>query len=290
VYGKPSAIQLDPIEKEPQHHMLPGTYILCFGTAGCNFHCRFCQNWHLSQRSFEEMDYYFMASPEAVVPEATKLNIPTLSFTYNDPIAFYEYMYDMAKAAKSEGLNILWHSNGTLNPAPLKDMLRFTDAVTIDLKGFQNRIYYRYCSAELEPALQSLKIIREAGVWLEIVNLVIPTVNDDPDDIRKMCIWIRDNLGTTVPTHFSRFFPQYKLTNLPPTPVETLEKIYHIARDVGLEYVCLGNVPGHRLNSTYCPKCGNILIERIHFQVVKNNLEDGNCSACGHPIPGIWQT
>ncbi len=169
-------------------------------------------------------------------------------------------------------------------------MLRFTDAVTIDLKGFQNRIYYRYCSAELEPALQSLKIIRDAGVWLEIVNLVIPTVNDDPDDIRKMCVWIRKNLGTNVPMHFSRFFPQYKLTKLPPTPVETLEKAHHIARDVGLEYVCIGNVPGHRLNSTYCPKCENILIERIHFQVVKNNIKDGNCSACGNPIPGIWQT
>jgi pyruvate formate lyase activating enzyme len=288
VYGRPSAIQIDPIEKEPQYHMLPGTLILCFGTAGCNFRCRFCQNWHLSQRGIEEMEYFYSASPEQAVNEALRLGIPTISFTYNEPTSFYEYMYDIARLAKSRGLNILVHSNGAMNPEPLKELLRYTDAVTIDLKGFTEEFYDELSSAELKPVLRSLKIIKEAGVWLEIVNLVIPTWNDDPKDIRRMCEWIKANLGPEVPLHYSRFFPQYKLTELPPTPIETLERAYKIAKEVGLEYVTIGNVPGHELNSTFCPGCGSVLLRRTHFQVLKNNIRNGACSTCGRKIPGIW--
>jgi pyruvate formate lyase activating enzyme len=290
VHSRPSAIQIDPIEKEPQYHMLPGTYILCFGTAGCNFHCIFCQNWHLSQRSLEEMEYYFDCSPEAAVHTALDRGIPTLSFTYNEPTSYYEYVYDIAVIAKKHGLNILWHSNGALNPEPLKNLLKVTDGITIDLKGFSDTFYRKYSSAELKPVLRTLQIIKEEGRWLEIVNLMIPTANDDPEDVRRMCEWIKKNLGSDVPLHLSRFFPQYKLTNLPPTPVQTLERSYEIAKKVGLEYVTIGNVPGHRYNSTFCPSCGRIIIKRVHFQVVEFHIENGKCSFCGHKIPGLWKT
>ncbi len=288
VYGRPSAVHIDPVEKEPQYHFLPGSEILCIGTAGCNFRCRHCHNWHLSQRSIEEMAYVYDLMPEKAVEQALKNKVPTMSFTYNEPTSFYEYVYDIAKLAKEKGLRIIWHSNGAINPAPLKELLKYTDGVTIDLKGFSQRAYDN-SSAELEPVLRTLKIIKKEGKWLEIVNLVIPTINDDLEEIRKMCIWIKENLGVDVPLHFSRFFPAYRLTQLPPTPISTLEKAYEIARKVGLNYVSIGNVPGHKYNSTFCPKCGKKLIHRTHFMVLSNDIEDGKCRFCGQEIPGIWK-
>ncbi|RKY64252.1 MAG: AmmeMemoRadiSam system radical SAM enzyme [Candidatus Latescibacterota bacterium] len=287
VYARPSAVHIDPIEKEPQYHMLPGTEILCFGTVGCNFRCRHCHNWHLSQASPGDLETYDIP-PERAVEIALKKNIPTLSFTYNEPTAFYEYVYDVAVLAKSKGLRILWHSNGSMNPEPLKRLLRYTDAVTIDLKGFTKKAYDN-SSAELEPVLRTLKIVKQEGKWLEVVNLVIPTINDDPSDIRRMCEWIKENLGEDTPLHFSRFFPNYRLIHLPPTPIRTLEKAHEIALDVGLHYVTIGNVPGHKYNSTFCPRCGKRLIYRVHFQVLENNVRNGRCKFCGYSIPGIWE-
>ena len=288
VHSRPSAVHIDPIEKEPQLHNLPGTLILCIGTVGCNFRCKQCHNWHLSQSSPGDLRTYDM-SPEEVVAMALRGNIPTISFTYNDPIVFYEYVYDVAVLAKEAGLNILWHTNAAIEPEPLKELLKYTDAMTVDLKGFSEKVYSETYSAELAPVLRSLKIIKEEGIWLEIVNLIIPTVNDDPNEIREMCEWIKENLGAEVPVHFSRFVPAYKLTHLPRTPVKTLEMAREIAKDVGLHYVTIGNVPGHKHNSTFCPKCDKRLIHRIHFQVLKDNLEEGKCKSCGHKIPGIWE-
>ncbi|UCG64264.1 MAG: AmmeMemoRadiSam system radical SAM enzyme [Deltaproteobacteria bacterium] len=289
VYGRPSAVHIDPIEKEPSLHMLPGTSILCFGTAGCNFRCKFCHNWHLSQRSIEEMKYVYDLLPEDAVKIALKKGIPTLSFTYNEPTSFYEYVYDIARLSKKRDLRILWHSNGGMNPEPLKELLKYTDAVTIDLKGFTKEFYRGTSSAQLEPVLKTLRIIREEGTWLEIVNLLIPTLNDNPQDVKEMCLWIKENLGEYTPLHFSRFFPAYKLTNLPPTPIEKLEEAHKIGEGVGLEYVTIGNVPGHKYNSTFCPNCGKRLIHRIHFAVSSNKLAEGKCKFCGHKIPGIWK-
>lgn len=289
VYGKPSAIHIDPIEKEPQLHNLPGSEILCFGTAGCNFRCQFCHNWHLSQRSIEEMGYCYEMPPIKAVELALERKIPTISFTYNEPTSFYEYVYDIAKLAKAKGLRILWHSNGAINSGPLRELLKYTDAVTIDLKGFTDKFYQEVSSAELEPVLRTLKIIKEEGIWLEIVNLVVPTLNDNPEDIRRMCEWIKGNLGEDVPLHFSRFSPAYKLTKLPSTPIETLEQAHKIAKVVGLDYVTIGNVPGHKYNSTFCPKCGERLIHRVHFQVLEDNVVEGRCKFCGQGIPGIWE-
>jgi pyruvate formate lyase activating enzyme len=234
------------------------------------------------------MSIVYDVSPEKAVKMAIDRKIPSLSFTYNDPISFYEYVYDTARIAKQKGLRILWHSNGTLNPEPLKELLKYTDAVVFDLKGFTDSFYRETSSAKIEPALESLKGIKRRGVWLEIVNLVIPTLNDDSEDIGRMCLWIRDNLGKDVPLHFSRFYPSYKLTNLPPTPVKKLEEAHRIATETGLEYVSIGNVPGHRYNSTYCPKCKKRIIYRFHFQVLSNNIQDGKCKFCGYPIAGIW--
>ncbi len=287
VYSSPSAVHVDPIEKEPQLHMLPGSEILCLGTAGCNFRCRHCHNWHLSQARPEDLDTYHLL-PEDVIELAIQKDIPTISFTYNEPTVFYEYVYDIAVLAKKKGLRILWHSNGSMNPEPLRTLLKYTDAVTIDLKGFTKKAYQN-SSAELKPVLKTLKIIKQEGRWLEIVNLVIPTINDNPDDIKRMCEWIKENLGEEVPLHFSRFFPNYKLLHLPPTPIETLKDAYKIAKDTGLHYVTIGNVPGHKYNSTFCPKCKRRLIHRVHFQVLENNVVEGRCGFCNHKIPGIWR-
>lgn len=288
VYGRPSAIEVDPIEKEPQCHFLPGSEILCFGTAGCNFRCKHCQNWQLSQCPIEEMHAYNL-SPEQAIRIAQEKKIPTISFTYNEPTSFYEYVYDIARLAKEKGIRVIWHSNGTMAAEPLKELLKYTDGVTIDLKGFTEKFYREVSAAELEPVLKTLKIIKEQGVWLEIVNLIIPGLNDDPKDIQRMCQWIKQNLGADTPLHFSRFFPAYKLTNLSPTPVETLEKAYQIASKEGLHYVTIGNVPGHKYNSTFCPKCQQRLIHRLHFTVLSNDIVDGKCKFCGYKIAGVWE-
>jgi len=195
---------------------------------------------------------------------------------------------DIAKIAKKENIKILWHSNGYIKPEPLKELLQYTDAVTIDLKGFSQKAYDN-SAARFEPVLYTLKTIKESGVWLEIVNLVIPTINDSQQEIEGMCKWIRDELSPEVPLHFSRFFPSYKLTNLSPTPVSTLKKAHDIARETGLHYITLGNVPGHEYNSTFCPQCGKKIIHRIHFNVMENNISNGKCPSCEHEIPGIWE-
>lgn len=287
VYGKASALQIDPVEKEPQHHFLPGTNILCVGTAGCNYTCKHCHNWHLSQHAVEEIGHRDLP-PEKIVEMALERGTGTISFTYNEPTVFYEYMYDTAHLAKENGLRVIWHSNGAMEQDPLEALLQYTDGVTIDLKGFSEKAY-KNSEADLEPVLETLSTIKEHGVWLEIVNLIIPTVNDCPDEIRRMCEWIYQTLGSEVPVHFSRFHPTYKLRMLPATPVETMEKAYDIARGSGLEYVSLGNVPGHRYNSTFCPSCDKRLIHRVHFNVISNKIDNGNCPSCAHPIPGVWE-
>jgi pyruvate formate lyase activating enzyme len=220
---------------------------------------------------------------------AREKETPTISFTYNDPISFYEYAYDIAKLAQEKGVRILWHSNGTFNPEPLQELLQYTDAVTIDLKGFTEEFYENASGASLEPCLKSLKIIREKGVWLEVVNLMIPGLNDKPKTINQMCRWIKENLGEDTPLHFSRFFPNYRLTSLAPTPIKWLDAARDMAKKAGLKYVTVGNVPGHEHNSTFCPGCGKAAIRRTHFEVEQINLKDGKCRFCGYSIPGIWE-
>lgn len=287
VYGKPGGLQADPIELEPMYHMFPGHRNLCVFTASCNFRCKHCHNWHISQRPPEEIrskNY----SPEEVVEEAIKKGCKSISHSINEPTVFYEYMYDIVKIAKEKGLLTLFHTNGSLSPQPLRELLKYMDGVTVDLKGFDEKFYRETSSAELEPVLKTMKIIKEEGAWLEIVNLVIPTLNDDLGKIRQMCIWIRDNLGEDTPVHFTRFSPAYKLTTLPHTPVKTLEAAREIALNVGLKYVYIGNLPGHEGNNTCCPQCKKRLVHRIHFTVLSNEIKDGRCGSCGYEIAGIW--
>jgi len=287
VYGKPSAVQIDPIEKKPLYHMLPGTQVMSLGTAGCNFKCRHCQNWHLSQASPGDLDTQDLP-PEKVVTLTLEKKLPGVCFTYNEPTVAYEYMVDTFVLAKKKGLRTLLHSNGSTKPEPLKKLLECTDAACIDLKGFTTKAYDN-SSAKLEPILETLKAIKKQGKWLEVVNLVVPTINDDLEDIKKMCAWFKEALGVETPLHFTRFFPAYKLTHLPPTPVKTLENARQIAVDTGLHYVIIGNVPGHKYNSTFCPKCGKPLLTRTQFEVLANDLVDGACKSCGHKVPGIWK-
>jgi len=288
VYGQPCAIQIDPVEKEPLFHLLPGTTTLCLGTAGCNLKCTFCQNWYMSVRTPEELDNTPL-SPEEAVNLAIEQGCSSMSFTYNEPTVFYEYMYDVAKLARERGLGTYFHTNGALNPEPLRELLKHMDAVCVDLKGFTAEFYRETSNSELEPVLSTLKTIREEGIHLEIVNLVIPTLNDDPGDIELMCHWIRDNLGEDTPLHFSRFFPTYKLLRLSPTPIKTLEMARQIARNAGLNYVYIGNVPGHPANSTFCPQCGRTLIERVHFSVMDNHIREARCPFCGGEVCGVWE-
>jgi len=286
VYGMVTA-QVDPVEKEPLLHFLPGTQTLCFGTAGCNFQCTFCHNWHLAASLPEEVKLRFL-SPEEAVDRTIECECSSISFTYNEPTVFYEWVYDVCRLAKEKGLRTYFHTNGGIKPAPLKELLQYLDAVCVDLKGFTSQFYQITSFSELEPVLNTLKIIKEHGVWLEITCLTIPTLNDDPAKTREMCRWIKENLGDEVPVHFSRFSPAYKLTKLPPTPIETLERARQIALEEGLKYVTIGNVPGHAANSTFCPRCGSTLIKRVHFNVLENNIEDGRCRDCGQDIPGVW--
>lgn len=287
VYGAVTA-QVDPVEKEPLLHFLPGTEMLCFGTAGCNFKCSFCHNWHLAVRTPEEVGLGFL-SPEEAVAEAIELGCTSVSFTYNEPTVFYEWVYDVCKLAQDKGLRTIIHTNGAINPEPLRALLKHLDAVCVDLKGFTAEFFRETSFSKLEPVLTTLKILKEEGVWFEIVHLTIPTLNDDPEKIREMCVWIRDNLGRDVPLHFSRFFPAYKLKKIPPTPIETLEQARAIALEVGLNYVTIGNVPGHEANSTFCPECGKTVIKRIHFNVLANHIENNKCKFCGHQIAGVWE-
>ena len=287
-YGKPVAVHIDPVEKEPLFHMEPGSNTLCVGTASCNLRCKNCINWHIAYKAPEEVEAVPMTAEE-VVQTAIDHDVHTICFTYNEPTQQYEYMYDIAKLAKEKGLRVTFHSNGEMSPEPMRAILPYVDAVAIDLKAFDPDVYQQLTTGELAPVLDTLKLIKEQGVWLEVVCLIIPTWSDDLEDIKKMCSWILENLGEETPVHFSRFFPSCKLTGLSPTPLSTLEHAHDIAQELELYYVYIGNVSGHDYANTYCPKCGKILVERKGLLIRQNNIVDGRCNFCGHEIPGIWR-
>ncbi len=288
VYGKPVAVHIDPIEKKPLSHFLPGTAVFSIATAGCNLGCVFCQNWQISQVKPEDADHYNL-SPEQIVTVVKKNKLPSIAYTYTEPTVFYEYMLDTAKLAKKAGIKNVMHSCGYINPKPLKELLQYMDAANIDLKGFSEEYYQEMAFGRLEPVLTSLKTIKQAGVWLEITNLIVPGKNDDPEMIRKMCQWIKNELGSDVPLYFGAFHPNYKLKNVPPTPVKTLEMAHKIAKEEGLNYVYIGNVYGHFGEDTYCPDCGRAVIKRQGYKIVENNLVDGKCKFCGEKISGVWR-
>ncbi|MCX7995145.1 MAG: AmmeMemoRadiSam system radical SAM enzyme [candidate division WOR-3 bacterium] len=288
VHSNPCAVHIDPIEKKPLFHFLPGTIALSLATAGCNFTCKNCQNWDISQASPEETDNIEI-SPEKMVELALQYKSPTIAYTYTEPSVFYEYMLDIARLARKNGVLNIYHSNGYLNQEPLRELIKYLDGANVDLKGFSEEFYKDITGGTLQPVLDTLKTLKKNGVWLEITNLVIPTKNDDEKMIKKMCEWIRDELGREVPVHFSRFYPQYKLPNLPPTPIETLQKAAKIAQSVGLHFIYIGNVYGIKEENTYCPKCKKMLIERKGYRILKINIIKSKCKFCKTVIPGRWQ-
>jgi len=287
VYGNPCAVHVDPIEKKPFYHVLPASTSFSIATAGCNFRCKFCQNWEISQTTPDET-YNLELPPEKVVALAKKAGSRSIAYTYVEPTIFYEYMFDTAQLARKEGILNVCHSNGFINPGPLKELCQVLDAANIDLKGFTEEYYSSMSHGRLAPVLRTLKTLKKEGVHLEITNLMVPTKNDNMDTVKKMCAWIKNELGGDTPVHFSRFYPLYKLRNLPPTPVSTLEKSCKVALEIGLEYVYIGNVPGHISERTYCPSCQKLLIGRLGYFIGEINLSKGKCKYCGKPLPGIW--
>lgn len=287
VYGKPCAVHIDPIEKKPLYHFLPGTRIFSIATAGCNGHCLFCQNWEISQRAPEETKNEDLP-PDAVVEGAVKEGCPSIAYTYTDPNIFYEYTYDTSALAKKRGLRNVLVTAGFLNEKPQRELMKVVDAATIDLKG-NEEFYEKIVLAKLKPVQQYIKIAKEEGIFFEIVNLIVPTLNDKKEEIAWLIKWILDNVGPDVPFHLLRFFPMYKLANLYPTPAETLMEAGYMARDMGMRYVYIGNMPTGDFDNTKCPKCSETLIERRGYLKPTIHLKDGKCFKCGEKIPGVWK-
>ncbi len=289
VYGALCSANVDPIEKKPLFHYLPGTEAFSVATAGCNIGCKFCQNWQISQARPEDIDSQTVP-PKDLVSSALARSCSTIAFTYAEPTIFYEYMHDTAGLAREAGLGAVMISNGYINTKPMQQLCRRLTAVKVDFKAYSDKFYREVCAATLQPVLSTLRTIREEGVWLELVMLVIPTLNDSSDEVKAMCEWILKNLGPDVPIHFTRFRPMYRLTNLPRTPVSTLEQCRSIALHAGIHYAYAGNVPMHEGENTYCHSCGHKLIHRAGFRVTANLIVNGRCPQCGATIPGIWSS
>jgi pyruvate formate lyase activating enzyme len=287
-YGNPCAVHIDPIEKKPLYHFLPTSLSYSIATAGCNLACLNCQNWTISQTSpFETRNYELM--PEKVVEEAIKYKSKSIAYTYSEPIVFYEYVYDTAKLARLQGIKNVFISAGYIHEEPLRNLCKYIDSANIDLKSLKNETYEMLNAGTLDPVLRTLKIMKEEGVWLEITNLVVPSWTDDMDMIKEMCGWLVKNGFQDTPLHFSRFHPDYKLTNLPPTPVETLNEARKIALAEGLNFVYVGNVPGSEGQNTHCPNCKKTVVERNGFKITSQYLKNGNCLYCGSRVAGVWE-
>lgn len=286
-YGHPCSIHIDPIEKKPLYHFLPATPILSLATVGCNLHCKNCQNWEISQAEPYQYETEFI-SPQTIADLTLKYKCPSVAYTYTEPLAYYEYTYDCCKVIAEKGLKNVIVSAGYINEKPLRELLPLIHGANIDLKGFSEDFYKTVCSGTLKPVLRTLELTKKAGVEVEVTNLVIPTLNDTDDMFRQLSKWIKENLGKETPLHFSQFYPRYKMTHLPPTPLDTLIRAREIALSEGLLFVYIGNIIHRESSNTYCPTCKKILIERYGFNVLQNNLVNGKCPQCNTEIYGIW--
>ena len=288
-YGRSSGFAVDPIEKKPLYHFLPGSSILSFGTAGCNLNCKFCQNWGIS-RSREMEVLAQRASPEDIARAAREEGCPSVAFTYNDPVVFLEYAVDTAQACHALGVKTVAVTAGYILPEPRAEFYRHMDAANVDLKAFTERFYKELCGARLQPVLETLEYVKkETGVWLEITTLLIPGENDSEKEIAELSSWVAGHLGADTPLHFTAFHPAWKLDHVPSTPVATLTRARRIAMDHGLRYVYTGNVRDDSGSSTHCHACGHLLIARRGFSVSAQHLRPGGlCAACGTPCAGLF--
>ena len=279
---------MDPIEKKPLFHFHPGSGAFSIATVGCNFRCAFCQNADISQLPHDERRILGReTSTAAVVDAARRSNCRSIAYTYNEPIVFFEYAYDVSVLAHEAGLANVFVTNGYMTPEMLKAYHPYLDAANVDLKAFRDDFYQRLCRARLQPVLDSLKLMREQGVWLEVPTLVIPGHNDDPSELRDIAGFVVQELGPQTPWHVSRFHPTYRLINAPPTPASTLQRAYDIGRQAGLHYVYIGNLPGLRGEDTLCPNCGQTVIGRLGYRLIEQHLRGGKCTFCGAAIDGV---
>ena len=294
VYGYPCSLHIDPIEKKPLYHYYPGQKILSFGTYGCNLFCLGCQNYGITRvdaskkteiTEIDNLEYY---SPEDIINVALKNNIKLIAYTYNEPTIFFEYMIDIAKLARKKDIKNVIVSNGYINPEPLKELCKYIDAANIDLKGITEEFYHEYSKTKLKPILETIKTLHKNGIWLELTNLVIHELNDNPKDIKELCDWIKNNVGTLTPLHFSRFYPYYHASDIPPTNPQKLEEAKKIALKTGIKYVYVGNLGF--LDNTECSKCGAVLIERdYHDSHIKGLIKKNKCANCGTVLEGIFE-
>ena len=287
VYGNLCSLNLDPIEKKPLYHYLPGTSALSVATAGCNMECKFCQNWQISQYRPEQVDSV-LVPPENLVRMARARSAPTLAFTYSEPTVFYEYMHDAAAAGRAAGVGSVAISNGYMKEAALRKLCGRLTGIKVDLKAFTETFYQEQCSAHLQPVLEALEVLADVGIHTEIVVLLVPTLNDSAEEVGRMAKWLVEHMGRDVPVHFSRFHPIYRVKNLPPTPVSTLDAARKVAMGEGLRYVYVGNIPFHEGNHTYCPSCGKAVIRRVGYRTDASGMKGGACAACGAKVPGVW--
>jgi pyruvate formate lyase activating enzyme len=310
-YANPCSMHVDPIEKKPLFHFLPGARAFSLATAGCNFRCLNCQNWEISQKRPEETKQAegpelrlhpqqlrelgpqeisrFTLTPEDAVLLAQATGCRTIAYTYSEPIAYFEYLLDTARVAHQRGIKNLWITNGYLKREPLVELCQVVHAANVNLKSFSQEIHRRLNQGKLRPVLDTLRTLKERGVWFEVTNLVVPTYTDDLEMIRRMCGWMVKELGPEQPLHLSRFHPEYKLDHLPPTPVNVLVEAREVARAEGLKHVYLGNlrgVPG--AETTLCPNCGRALVERAGFRVEAMALDGGRCRFCQARVAGVW--
>lgn len=287
VWDNPCVLSSDPIEKAPLHHVCPGTKFLALGAAGCNLSCLYCQNWQVAQQT-PDMTENFALTPEKAAQMASTRGHKGIMLTFNDPVVVIEYASRVLLAAKAAGLMTSIVTGGAINAAPRKELCQSCDAVTFGLKGFTQDFYTKVIGGKLADTLKSLEGFRKEARWLEVTTLIVPTMNDDEKTMREQARWLKENIGVEVPFHISRFFPEYKLRNLPTTPVPVLARLRDAALEEGLKYVYLSNVSPHDGNHTYCPGCGKQIIKRMGFKTLENLLADGKCPGCGFKIAGIW--
>ena len=285
-YGRPTGFAVDPIEKKPLNHFYPGSDILSFGTAGCNLGCKFCQNWHTSKaRIADENSLY--ASPDDVIGIAGRYGAPSIAYTYNDPTIFGEYVIDVSKLARENGIKNVMVTAGYIDEEARKEVYKYIDAANVDLKAFTEQFYHKLTFSHLADILDTLLWLKnETDVWFEITTLLIPGENDSREEISRMCSWITENLGDEVPIHFTAFHPDFKMTDKPRTPLSTLESARKIALEQGIKFCYLGNVHNVKGESTYCPSCGEVLIERDWHSVLTYKIKNGCCFKCGSKIAG----
>jgi len=289
VYGKLVARNVDPIEKKPLFNFLPGSLSYSIATVGCNFRCGNCQNFDISQMPKERGTIVGQdASPEEIVSAAKRTGCGSIAYTYSEPTIFFEYALDVAKLAYKEGIKNVFVTNGYISAEALREISPYLDAANIDLKSFSGDFYRKNCGARLEPVLESIKLHKKLGIWIEITTLIIPTMNDSEEELKEITEFIRE-LGAETPWHITRFHPMYKLPDLPRTPVETLRKAREIGLEAGLKYVYEGNVPGENGENTYCPNCGKKVIHRFGYQILENKIKNSACAYCGAKIDGLYQ-